>query len=109
MRKYCDCPGLHSYIEMEDNKCVACKRPIKLMNPLTAKEFFPYFGKEIEFEDNRSYTMPWKGKGTVVGIREHDVEIRVNNNITLWYPLSSLNIIFHLYETPQENNPTSLD
>lgn len=26
---YCDCPGLPSYIELEENKCLACNRPFK--------------------------------------------------------------------------------
>jgi hypothetical protein len=61
-----------------------------------AEDFFPYFRSEIEFEDNRSKTMPYKGRGEIVGIRLNSVELRVNNNITQWYPINSLNIIFYL-------------
>jgi hypothetical protein len=59
------------------------------------EDFFPYFNKEIGFVDTRSSTMPTlNGKGTVVGIRLHSVELRVGNVITQWYPLNSLSIQF---------------
>jgi hypothetical protein len=60
------------------------------------EDFFPFFNKEISFEDNRSKTMPRKGKGIVIGIRTDSVELRVNNNISQWYPINSLNMIYYL-------------
>lgn len=59
-----------------------------------AEDFFPYFRKEITFEDNRSQAMRARRKGTLIGIRLDSVEIRVGNNITNWYPINSPNIIF---------------
>lgn len=61
----------------------------------TAEDFIPFLRKEITFEDNRSKTMPWKGKGVVIGITLDSVLIRKNNIITDWYPINSSNIIFH--------------
>ena len=65
---------------------------------LKAQDFFPFFLKEIYFEDNRSKTMPFKGKGTIIGIRETSVEIRVGNVMTNWYEINSPNIIFHFFK-----------
>jgi hypothetical protein len=60
-------------------------------------DFFPYFGKEIIFDDIRSTTMAQLNtKGIVVGIRLDSVEIRICNNMTNWYSFSSMNIIFHI-------------
>lgn len=64
---------------------------------MTAKDFFPHFGKEVGFVDTRSSTMPvLKGRGTIVGIRECSVELRVNNSMTNWYPMNSLDVKFIL-------------
>jgi hypothetical protein len=63
---------------------------------LKPEDFFPYFLKEIYFEDNRSKTMPFRGRGTLIGIRETSVEIRVGNVMTNWYDINSLNIYFHI-------------
>jgi hypothetical protein len=65
---------------------------------LKPEDFFPYFLKEISFEDNRSKTMPFKGKGTLIGIRETSVEIRVGNVMTNWYDINSPYIIFNFFE-----------
>ena len=68
---------------------------------MKAQDFFPYLNKEIEFEDNRSLTMSHKGKGTVIGIRTNAVELRCNNNITEWYPISTIvtnSMIYHIPE-----------
>lgn len=72
---------------------------------MKAQDFFPYFDKEIEFEDNRSLTMPFKGKGTVIGIRTNGVELRVNNNVTQWYPIRTITSIvtYHIEENTTPN------
>lgn len=61
--------------------------------------FIPYFisGKDIRFDDKRCISMPeYNIKGTVVGLRLSDVEIRVNNHVTKWYPINSLSVIFYI-------------
>jgi len=64
---------------------------------LKAEDFFPYFKKEIKFDDLRSISMPQKNKtGIVVGIRESSVEIRTNNIMTKWYDFNSLKIVFYI-------------
>lgn len=64
---------------------------------LKASDFFPFFEKEIKFDDLRSKSMPHENiSGVVVGIRLTSVELRVNNIITNWYEINSLNIIFHI-------------
>lgn len=59
-------------------------------------DFIPFFNKEIYFEDNRSATMPRRSKGLIIGIRLDSVEIRVNNNMTQWYPINHNSIIYEL-------------
>ena len=64
---------------------------------LKAEDFFPFFRKDIRFDDLRSISMPEKNRiGKVIGIREDSVELRVNNNITKWYSFNTTNIIFYL-------------
>lgn len=65
-----------------------------MKNILHPQDFFPYFGKEIIVYDNRSKTMPTTFSGTLIGIRENEVEIRRNNVMTQWYPINFSNIIF---------------
>lgn len=64
---------------------------------LTKEEetFFPLWKKEVYIEDNRSITMPSTSKGTIIGIKEKYVLIRVNNIITDWYPLDNKKVNFY--------------
>lgn len=72
------------------------------MNYLTKKEenFFRLWQTEILVEDNRSVTMPKTSKGTVIGIKEKSILLRVNNNFTNWFPLNDDKVNFLLIENP---------
>lgn len=74
---------------------------MKLINGIPFRcepqDFFPYFGKEIEFSDLRSKSMPIeKGKGKVIGIKENAVLLRVNNIMTNWMLFNHEEIFFKL-------------
>lgn len=62
----------------------------------TAKTFFSLWLLDIHVEDNRCSSMPTTSTGKVVGIREDAVLLRVNNNVTNWYPFSNTNINFYI-------------
>lgn len=62
----------------------------------TEKDLFDFWQKEISVEDNRSKSMPTVRKGTVIGVKEGEVLIRVNNNVTNWYSLKRDDINFFI-------------
>lgn len=67
------------------------------MKKLTPFDFVPYFNKEIKFSDCRSNSMPLNNaKGTLIGIRLNEVELRVNNILTSWYPINHASVVFNI-------------
>ena len=62
----------------------------------TEKDLFDHWQKEINIEDNRSKAMPTVRKGTVIGVKEGEVLIRVNNNVTNWYSLKRDDLNFFI-------------
>ena len=62
----------------------------------TEKDLFEFWQKEISVEDNRSKAMPTVRKGIVIGVKEGEVLIRVNNNVTNWYSLKRDDLNFFI-------------
>lgn len=69
---------------------------MKLYITKTPKVFFGLWEFNIGIEDNRSTTMPSVQKGLVIGIKQDEVLLRVNSNITTWYPLKDSRVSFFL-------------
>lgn len=90
-------PSGFNYVEfyMKREKTAGMKAN-ELYKILTKPEdFFPFWLKEVECDDSRGNITPSVFKGTVVGIQQDKILLRVNNDITAWYPLNNSNLLIY--------------